>query len=103
MLLSVRGKPSAFDLSPAGDMVAVASPGCLTFFGHGLYGQPKHVIHYEQPQQVRQLRYQKTTASGDQGSSVGALLGTLRGGSVAIFDPSKPFRPLQSHIQGRGW
>jgi len=57
--LSVRGKPSAFDLSSGNDLVAVASPGCIVFFHINGYGAPKHVIHYEQPQQVRQLKFQR--------------------------------------------
>lgn len=56
MKLSVRGRPSAFDLSPSNEMLVVASPGCLTFFHLNGLGSPRLVIHYEQPQQIRQLK-----------------------------------------------
>ena len=93
--LSVRGKPSAFDLSPSNDGCVVASPGCLTFFHLNGMGTPRHVIHYEQPQQIRQLKYQKTSSQ--------FLLATLRGGGVSLFDPSKSLRPLTGFIGSKGW
>lgn len=92
--LSVRGKPSAFDLSASNDICAVSSPGCISFFHlHGL-GSPRHVIHYEQPHQIRLLRFQRSTQQ---------LLSTLRGGSISIWDPSKLLRPLNGFIRSKGW
>ena len=93
--LSIRGKPSAFDLSPANDICVVASPGCLTFFHINGMGSPRHVIHYEQPQQVRQLKYQKVASQ--------QLLAALRGGGVSLWDPMKSLRPLFGFINSRGW
>jgi hypothetical protein len=90
--LAVRGKPSAFDLSCNNEMCVVASPGCLTFFLLSGLGSPRHVIHYEQPQQIRQIRYQK------QGH-----LAALRGGVVSLWDPSKSLRPLLGFVQSAGW
>lgn len=90
--LAVRGKPSAFDLNCDHDICVVASPGCLTFFHLAGLGSPRHVIHYEQPQQIRQLRYQK------YGS-----LAALRGGVISLWDPSKSLRPLIGFVQSPGW
>lgn len=90
--LSVRGKPSAFDLSADSNMMVVASPGCLTFFDIDGLGAPKHFIYYEQPQQVRRIRYQKN-----------GILAALRGGSVSLWDPAHSLRPLLGFIQDSGW
>ena len=90
--LAVRGKPSAFDINCDNDMCVVASPGCLTFFHLAGLGSPRHVIHYEQPQQIRQLRYQKN-----------GFLAALRGGVISLWDPSKSLRPLIGFIQSSGW
>ena len=90
--LAVRGKPSAFDLSFNNEMCVVASPGCLTFFLLSGSGSPRHVIHYEQPQQIRQIRYQKL-----------GHLAALRGGVVSLWDPSKCLRPLLGFVQSPGW
>lgn len=90
--LSVRGKPSAFDLSCNNEMCVVASPGCLTFFLLSGLGSPRHVIHYEQPQQIRQIRYQKY-----------GHLAALRGGVVSLWDPSKSLRPLLGFVHSTGW
>jgi hypothetical protein len=90
--LAVRGKPSAFDLSCNNEMCVVASPGCLTFFLLSGLGSPRHVIHYEQPQQIRQIRYQKH-----------GHLAALRGGVVSLWDPSKSLRPLLGFVQSAGW
>lgn len=90
--LAVRGKPSAFDLSSNNEMCVVASPGCLTFFLLSGLGSPRHVIHYEQPQQIRQIRYQKH-----------GHLAALRGGVVSLWDPSKSLRPLLGFVQSAGW
>ena len=90
--LAVRGKPSAFDLNFDTDTCVVASPGCLTFFHLTGVGSPCHVIHYEQPQQIRQLRFQKF-----------GLLAALRGGVISLWDPSKSLRPLIGFIRGSGW
>eukprot|EP01035_Chromulina_nebulosa_P018904 gene18904-24706_t len=92
--LSVRGKPSAFDLSLSNDICVIASPGCLSFFHLNGYGSPKQVIHYEQPQQIRQLKYQR---GGNQ------LLAAIRGGGLSLWDPNKPLRPLQGVCRGNGW
>ena len=92
MQLSVRGKPSAFDLSADSNMVVVASPGCFTFFDVDGLGMPKHVIHYEQPQQVRRIRFQKD-----------GTLAALRGGTVSLWDPAHSIRPLLGFIQDSGW
>jgi hypothetical protein len=90
--LAVRGKPSAFDLSFNNEMCVVASPGCLTFFLLSGSGSPRHVIHYEQPQQIRRIRYQKL-----------GHLAALRGGVVSLWDPSKSLRPLLGFVQSPGW
>lgn len=90
--LSVRGRPSAFDLSPSHDMVVVASPGCMAFFHLNGLGAPRHVIHYEQPQQIRRVKYQKE-----------GKLGTLRGGIVSFWDPFHSLRPLLGLVQSTGW
>ena len=94
--LAVQGQPSAFDLSPNRDNLVVASPGCLTFFRLNGLGTPRHVIHYEQPQQVRQIKYQR------QG---GHMLSALRAGVVSLWEPARALRPLVGHIksQGGGW
>jgi hypothetical protein len=90
--LSVRGRPSAFDLSPSNDIVVVTSPGCMTFFHLNGLGAPRHVIHYEQPQQIRKVRYQKE-----------GKLATLRGGIVSFWDPFHSLRPLIGLVQSSGW
>jgi WD40 repeat protein len=90
--LSVRGKPSAFDLSVESNMIVVASPGCFTFFDLDGMGVPAHFIHYEHPQQVRRVRYQT------DGS-----LAVLRGGAVSLWDPAHSLRPLLGFIQDSGW
>lgn len=90
--LSVRGKPSAFDLSHDGGVAVVASPGCMTFFDLDGLGVPKHYIYYEQQTQIRRIRYQKE-----------GLLAALRGGAVSIWDPSHSLRPLQGFIQDSNW
>lgn len=89
--LSVRGKPTAWDLSPGNEMCVVAAPGCMTFFHLNGLGAPRHVIHYEQPQQVRQIRYQRLVGS--------TILAALRGGVVSLWDPSKSLRPLVGFVQ----
>ena len=91
--LSCSGVPSAFDLHPSKEHLVVASPGCLTFFKLNGLGTPRHVIHYEQPQQVRQIKYQR------QG---GALLSVLRAGVVSLWEPAKALRPLIGHIKSQG-
>jgi hypothetical protein len=72
----------------------VASPGCLTFFRLNGLGSPHHVIHYEQPAQIRQIRYQKY-----------GHLAALRGGIVSLWDPSpsRTLRPLLGFVQSSGW
>jgi hypothetical protein len=90
--LAVRGKPSAFDLNVNNEMCVVASPGCLTFFRLNGLGSPHHVIHYEQPAQIRRIRYQKYDH-----------LAALRGGIVSLWDPSRTLRPLLGFIQSSGW
>lgn len=90
--LSVRGKPSAFDLNHGGGMAVVASPGCMTFFDLDGLGVPRHYIYYEQQTQVRRIRYQKE-----------GLLAALRGGAVSVWDPSQSLRPLLGFIQGNDW
>lgn len=90
--LNVRGRPSAFDLSPSNDIIVVASPGCMTFFHLNGLGSPRHVIHYEQPQQIRRVKYQKE-----------GKLGTLRGGIVSFWDPFHSLRPLLGLVQSSGW
>lgn len=90
--LNVRGRPSAFDLSPSNDIIVVASPGCMTFFHLNGLGAPRHVIHYEQPQQIRGVKYQKE-----------GKLGTLRGGIVSFWDPFHSLRPLLGLVQSSGW
>ena len=85
--LRVRGKPSAWDIS--NDACVVSSPGCLTFFNLYNLGTPRHVIHYEQPQQVRQVRFQKN----------GGYVAALRAGVVSLWDPAKSLRPLLGLIQ----
>jgi hypothetical protein len=89
--LSVRGRPTAWDLSPGNEMCVVAAPGCMTFFHLNGLGAPRHVIHYEQPQQVRQVRYQRLVGS--------TILAALRGGVVSLWDPSKSLRPLVGFVQ----
>ena len=42
--LSVGGVPSAYDLSPSGDGLVVAAPGCLTFFKLNGMGSPRQVM-----------------------------------------------------------
>lgn len=90
--LSVRGKPSAFDLSPSNDMAVVASPGCLTLFSLNALGAPRHIIHYEQPQQIRKVKCQKE-----------GKLAALRGGVVSFWDPLHSLRPLLGVVQSTGW
>ena len=90
--LSVRGKPSAFDLSVESNMIVVASPGCFTFFDLDGMGVPAHFIHYEHPQQVRRVRYQTD-----------GTLAVLRGGAVSLWDPAHSLRPLLGFIQDSGW
>ena len=91
--LSVRGRPSAFDiLQPSNDICVVASPGCLTFFHLNGLGSPRHVIHYEQPHQIRTIRFQQY-----------GLLAALRGGVVSLWDPSKSLRPLLGFVSSTGW
>lgn len=90
--LSVRGRPSAFDLSPSNDIIVVSSPGCMTFFHLNGLGVPRHVIHYEQPQQIRKIKYQKE-----------GKLATLRGGIVTFWDPFHSLRPLLGLVQSSGW
>ena len=91
--LSVRGRPSAFDiLQPNNDICVVASPGCLTFFHLNGLGSPRHVIHYEQPHQIRTIRFQQY-----------GLLAALRGGVVSLWDPSKSLRPLLGFVSSTGW
>lgn len=90
--LSVRGKPSAFDLSHDGGTAVVASPGCMTFFDLDGLGVPRHYIYYEQQTQVRRIRFQKE-----------GLLAALRGGAVSIWDPSHTLKPLQGFIQDNDW
>ena len=82
--LSVRGRPSAFDLHSDLDTCIVAAPGCLTFYNLNALGSPRHVIHYEQPQQVRQVSFQKH----------GYKVAALRGGVVSLWDVSKTLKPL---------
>jgi len=90
--LSVRGKPSAWDISPGNEMCVVAAPGCLTFFHLNGLGAPRHVLHYEQPEQVRKLRYQRQTGGS-------ATLAALRSGIVSLWDPSRLLRPLLALVQ----
>ena len=85
--LRVRGKPSAWDIS--NDSCVVSSPGCLTFFNLYNLGTPRHVIHYEQPQQIRQVRFQKN----------GSYVAALRAGVVSLWDPAKSLKPLLGLIQ----
>lgn len=91
--LSVSGTPSAWDLSPSGEGLVIASPGCLTFFRLQGLGTPRHVIHYEQPQQVRQVKHQR------QG---GLLISALRAGVVSLWEPAKSLRPLLGHVRSQG-
>ena len=91
--LSVRGRPSAFDiLQPSNDICVVASPGCLTFFHLNGLGSPRHVIHYEQPHQIRTIRFQQY-----------GLLAALRGGVVSLWNPSQSLRPLLGFVSSTGW
>lgn len=92
--LSVRGKPSAFDISSSNDIIAIASPGCIGFFHINGFGSPKHVIHYEQPQQIRQLKFQR----GGQ-----SFIAALRGPSVSLWDSVQSVRPLAGLIGNTGW
>lgn len=93
--LLVRGKPSAFDLSPSRDICAVSSPGCITFFHLNGMGSPRHVIHYEQPQQIKQLKYQRLPNQ--------QFLAVLRGGGVSLFDPMKSLKPLSGFANCKDW
>jgi hypothetical protein len=90
--LPIRGRPSAFDLSPSNDMVVVASPGCMTFFHLNSLSFPRHVIHYEQPQQIRRVKYQRE-----------GKLAALRGGIVSFWDPLHSLRPTLGLVQSSGW
>eukprot|EP01041_Mallomonas_annulata_P011025 gene11025-23033_t len=112
--LSIRGKPSAFDLNKSHDLFIVASPGCITFFDlkglgtpsdvltyedskknqnlHGL-GTPRHVIHLEQPQQIRKLKYQ----------NLGTSFAALRGGIVSLWDPKNTLKPVRGFVKNTGW
>ena len=90
--LSVRGQPTAFDISPGNELMCVASPGCLTFFHLNGLGSPRHVIHYEQPKQIRAIRYQKT----------GNLAG-LRAGIISLWDTTNSLRPLIGLLQSPGY
>lgn len=42
--LSVRGKPSGFDLAPSNDICAVSSPGCIALYHLNGFGSPRSVI-----------------------------------------------------------
>jgi len=72
----------------------MSSVGCIAFFHFKEYGSPRHVIHYEQPQQVRMLRYQH---DGQQ------LLAALRGRSLSLWDPTSPLHPLLGLTKCSGW
>jgi hypothetical protein len=89
--LSVRGTPTAFDISPGNEIICVASPGCLGFFHLNGLGSPRHVIHYEQPKQVRSLRYQRT-----------GNLAALRAGIVSLWDTTNSLRPVIGMLQSPG-
>jgi WD40 repeat protein len=90
----IRGKPSSFDLSSSNDIMAVSSPGCITLFNINGFGSPKYVIHYEQPQQVRQLKFQRSNH---------LILAALRGPGLSLWDPNNPIRPLKGLISSAGW
>lgn len=94
MQLSVSGVPSAFDLDSTKDSVVVAAPGCLTWFKLSGHGTPRHVIHYEQPQQVHRVKFQREG---------GALLAALRAGVVSLWEPAKSLQPLIGHAKSSGW
>ena len=85
--LSVRGKISAFDISHDDQLICISSPGCLTVFSSN-DTIPKRVIHYEQPKQVRKLRFQ----------SFGNIA-VLRCGVVSLWNPQNSLRPLMDIIQ----
>jgi hypothetical protein len=89
--LSVRGTPTAFDISPGNEVICIASPGCLSFFNLNGLGSPRHVIHYEQPKQVRSLKYQRT-----------GNLAALRAGIVSIWDTTNSLRPVIGMLQSPG-
>ena len=108
--LSVRGNPSAFDIIYESDNLVISCPGCLSFFDLRVSngpkcelnvppnffeysGSPKHVIHYEQPQQIRKLKYKPFTSS----------FAALRGGILSLWDPVKTFKPVQGFLSSLGW
>lgn len=88
--LSIRGKLSAFDIS--NEIIATSSPGCITFYNLNAYGNPYHVIHYEQPQQIRQLKFQLDSMNCNN------ILCALRGPSISLWDPQRKLRPLLDFI-----
>ena len=108
--LSVKGYPSAFDVVPEYDNVVVSSPGCLTFFdlkGLGKSRQelavpkpliesvavPANVLHYEQPQQIRKIKYRQQSD----------IFAALRCGIVSLWNPNSALKPVQGFISSQGW
>ena len=105
--LILRGKASAYDMSDDGT-ICVAAPGCLTFFNvltkNKNLGAPYHVLHYEQPQPIDKLKYQRVVHSGTAASmpiygtaankGMHELVGILRAGIVSIWEPFRELRPL---------
>lgn len=89
--LSVRGRPTAFDMCASNDMAVVVSAGCMTFFHLNGLGAPCHVIHYEQNELIEKVKFQKE----------GHIAG-MRGGVVSIWDPMHSLRPLVGFVKSTG-